>query len=286
MQQNVDILDAPFTAGSYQPPRTPGILHAVCDLSEFCFDVLAYNTDKTISHGTKGDIEERENWLTKWRLLEESLPDMFRDEKNLTPQTCFLRFAFFSGRSIYSLTSHRYHQSEAAISILQRLDSNVRFPQSDSSVKELYLEHCSAVCDTIDRYLKQWPAEGLTGRGIYIAVTPLIPLLDDPATHSLFERGCCHLRLCIPNLPIFKLLLQAIQAIAWSMKKEIPPNARYCFEGLGKLDTAKDLPLSFVLPQQKEFLESLERDKDDDEEGDISEELSAILARWSAFLDD
>ena len=86
----VDILGQPFESSSIYPPRTPGALHPSCDIAVLYYETITYNfTDS--KRTTDQDLAERAKMYTKWMAWDAQLPNVFRHDRNFTPQTCCLR---------------------------------------------------------------------------------------------------------------------------------------------------------------------------------------------------
>jgi hypothetical protein len=169
--------------------------------------------------------------------------------------------------------------NEVAILILQTLPRDLVLEQDDNDcVKDLIIRHANKIFQVADQHIKYWPVDILLSRALYCSLSTLVPYLGDDSLDKSFTRGCWMLRLCASSFPLFRLLLLSIKGVASGINRKIPVVARPCFDGLELPDTSKDLPLSFVLPEQSDILELA------DKGGDLSQtgaELSHIISKWS-----
>lgn len=179
----------------------------------------------------------------------------------------------------------RTHEHEVAYIILQNLPYDTLFETPFTArgtlIRDLILETCRKDIELAEVYLQKWPMEAKISRLFYVALLPLVPLLDDPATHHLFTRGCLMMRLASRVVKIVGRVAQAIQALAWGLSKPIPPSARACFEDWGQDTVEKDLPLSFVLPQQDEIGKLLATSGDDAHLESVEGQLAMLIEKWA-----
>jgi hypothetical protein len=91
MQHNIDIMGHPWTEESTYPAQTPGILHAVSDLSMMFYKIIKYNCQSS-NIKDEQDVTCRANFYSEWKVWRDQLPYLFRFDKNLTLQTCWLRY--------------------------------------------------------------------------------------------------------------------------------------------------------------------------------------------------
>jgi hypothetical protein len=180
---------------------------------------------------------------------------MFKSEENFTSQSCWLRYAVTIPEMKPLMYLPRSHANEVALNILHPLDPGLILPGGTLSVKELSIQHCRDEVELADHFLKRFPADGLIGRGQFIVLSTLVPFLTDVRTHGCFTAGCQILRFGTTTLPVMKMFLQGIGALARSLKQVIPTSARQYFEGLVQDYDVKDLPTSFVLPQLRDMQE-------------------------------
>lgn len=178
-------------------------------------------------------------------------------------------------------SSHAY---EIAIRILLPLDPAIVLTGEILSVKRLSVQHCHDEIELADRFLKNWPADGLVGRGQFITLSTLVPFLQDHSTHGLFTAASQLLRFTVTALPVTKIFLEDIRALAWNLEQGIPPSARLSFEGLEHNDNVRDPPTSFVLPQPSD-LQAVMAD-DDDDLSETGHELSKMISKWADLTVD
>jgi hypothetical protein len=88
---NVDIFGNPFTASSYRPPFTPGLLDAACDLAVIQNEVANYNFD-VLELGTEDSLGIRREQYQRLQAWQDALPPHLRTEHNPTPGTGFLKY--------------------------------------------------------------------------------------------------------------------------------------------------------------------------------------------------
>ena len=134
--------------------------------------------------------------------------------------------------------------------------------------------------------MKHWPhaGDGLIGRGQFLALASLVPFLEDTDVHDLFTSACNSLHFTTRIVPALRTLLGSIEAIAWSMNQKIPSLAQPYFRKLEQVADVSDLPTSFVLPQMKDLSVTMTAgDRDDDELSQTGNEISRLVAKWSAL---
>jgi hypothetical protein len=108
----------------------------------------------------------------------------------------------------------------------------------------------------------------------------LIPLLDDPATHSAFTTACILAEQSTTSMKLMGYLLQGVHAFTWAMGKDIPEAARPILQDWGAKTVEPDLPLAFVLPHQGRIRDSLARHGQEDVE-EVGDQLGALLEHWA-----
>jgi hypothetical protein len=79
-----------------QPNVIPGIINAVCDLSEIFYEAMTLNTSNEITAngsvtGRGNDVEKRAGLYSRLKEWSEALPKDYQPEYNFTFQSCFLR---------------------------------------------------------------------------------------------------------------------------------------------------------------------------------------------------
>ena len=70
---------------------TPGLFHALCDLSELFYEIMTYNSTASTVHGSTQDFIERAQLYSKLKKWQGSLPKRLQAEENFTVQTCYLQ---------------------------------------------------------------------------------------------------------------------------------------------------------------------------------------------------
>lgn len=154
------------------------------------------------------------------------------------------------------------------------------------SLKELCVRYCQSDCDAIEQYMKQRRPDPLLGRGLFVSLSNLAPLLDDTALHSLFVRQCAMLRACLFITPLVRVLLKGVQATVWALKKSIPMQARPYFEGLNEESQSnQDLPIEFSIPHRDEMRRMLSGEAHENLDY-LGVRLSDLASRWALLSVD
>ena len=269
MEQNFDIFGQPHDRLSTSIPQVPGFLHVICDLSILFYEIVKYNYEQAETASHDRDIATRARLYADWTDWHARLPPAFSYDHNFTPQTAWLR-------------SHAF---EGAVGILQPLAPHITLPGQTLTVKALCIAHCRQEIELGGRFLNQYPADGLIGRGQFMVLSTLSPHLDDPRVQDLFASSCHLLRAVTSTIPAMKVLLQAIEALVWGLGRQIPPLARPYFEGLKTEIEIKDLPTELTLPPlRKVFM--LDAGEGEDGGGNVEAEISRLVAQWAGMTVD
>ena len=171
-------------------------------------------------------------------------------------------------------------ENEIAYTLLQGIPLNTPFGAPyNLTVKDICIQHCQYDTDIIESYIQKWPIDSLIAHQLYISMQVLVPILDDPVAQDLFIRDCLMAHLSTCNIRLSGILLQAIQAFAWAIKKSIPEAARPYLEGWTQELVEGDLPISFALPQHEGIEKLLAADVTVD--GYTSGQLSTLIERWA-----
>ncbi|KAH6991268.1 hypothetical protein BKA56DRAFT_228047 [Ilyonectria sp. MPI-CAGE-AT-0026] len=265
---NVDVLGQPLQESTYQVPVVTGIGILSCEVAELWNEVMYHITSTETIKGSDADIRVRRTFYSRLRRFREELPMRFLCETNLTPSTCFLRM----------------HENEVIYTILQHLPADAlfetRYHPPNSTVKDVLLQTCRDDTTLAEVYLRKWPFNPMITRSLNLAMYNLIPVLEDPATHDLFTRECIMARMSARASKLGAHLLQAVQALAWAMKKPIPVAARPYLEDWGPEAVEKDLPIAFVLPQLEDIKGILQSDNEADAAG-VEDQLGFLIEKWS-----
>lgn len=176
------------------------------------------------------------------------------------------------------------HENEVIYTILQHLPADALFETQyhhpNSTVKDVLLQTCRDDTTLAEVYLRKWPFNPMITRSINLTMYNLIPVLEDPETHDLFTRECIMARMSARASKLGAHLLQAVQALAWAMKKPIPVAARPYLEDWGPEAVEKDLPIAFVLPQLEDIKGILQSDNEADAAG-VEDQLGFLIEKWS-----
>ncbi len=172
---------------------------------------------------------------------------------------------------------------EAAFGIIQTLRHQALFEtpasQPGTIVKDLCLFHCQSVVDKVRSFLSHWRFDGFIWRFLYVALQPLVLLLDDPQGRQLFVNACQMMRTGADRYPICDTLLYALRAFAWAIGREIPADAMPSISTQEVYTHLKSLPIGFSLPKQgdvKDLLRAKAREADKSEEN-----LAALIKAWA-----
>jgi len=203
-----------------------------------------------------------------------------------------------------------YDEVALAIFLSLPLDTALSLPGA-KCIKDIYITHCNEGMQTVENLLSKWHVDYSSSIFTipYNTAVNLVSWLHDERTHDPFARACCVLRWTARDLPMSGLMLQGIQALAFTLKQVIPEAARVFFEGLqvggGKGGDLKDVPMSFILPQYdevKELLADEEEERSSSVDGAsamsssssssssslgsnnrLGAELGRLIARWNAM---
>lgn len=175
--------------------------------------------------------------------------------------------------------------TEVALSILRPLHADLVLPGQTHSVKDLCISHCRLDTEAMERYVGSWSLKEYSCMAICgnnnTALT-LVPLLSDRRTHGMFTRVCFILRWTARDFPMSRYILQGLEALAWSLKQQIPSSALAYFTDLGSgKEDLRDVPVAFMIPRYDEMQEVLSDDGADSSQ--VAGQLGVLLAKWSAL---
>jgi len=88
--QNVDLFGRPYNESVGHQPQTPGITHANCDLNLLFYEVMVHNAKSGVC--VQEDLANRRALYLRLMKWSQDLPDFFRVEINMTPQTSYLKY--------------------------------------------------------------------------------------------------------------------------------------------------------------------------------------------------
>ena len=135
----------------------------------------------------------------------------------------------------------------------------------------------------MEQYFREWRFADYSPMavcGFYNPSLTLASMLDDTRSHDLFTRACFMLHQTSRDYPMSKMILQGLQALAWSLKQTIPPAALRCIASVNApKEDLQDVPLGFIIPQHDEVLLLLAAD--DKESAQIGAQLGALITKWS-----
>lgn len=265
--ENVDLFGQPFTSASPRPPFTPGVLHALCDLTILQNEITKYNDDM-LQVNVQVDLVARRALYKKTLSWRKSLPDHLLNELNSTPGTCLLRV----------------HYEEVAIFALRFLHPSIDHVDN-ISVKDLRIIHCQQIVATVEHHFRtHLPGEycAMFLNALYHVCITLIPSLDDIVSQEIFTRAAMGLRREPLDLPGLVFPIRGIEAVARGMNKELPPVAKAAFQSVKMPADFGDMLIEYGFPQQLENVQ-VEVDESSDHRVDLYGKLGALLCRWNAL---
>ena len=154
------------------------------------------------------------------------------------------------------------HMNEVAFAIIQNQQHSTPFQVLGSrpgvTIRDICVEHCRSDIETSRSFLSHWPFEACLWRHLYMAMQPLILMLDTSENRQLFTMACTMLRSGYSKFRLCGHLLQATLAFARVVGKELPEEALPQFEGCMESLETQNLPLSFALPRQDDVMKLLQ----------------------------
>ncbi|KAJ0281155.1 hypothetical protein CBS470a_008456 [Colletotrichum nupharicola] len=272
---NLDVLGRPYLRSTTQIPLVPGIATINSHLACLQYEIMQYITSGDNIKGSTEDLKRRKSLYCKLQQFRADLPKRFRMEFNFTPSTAFLKM----------------HENEIAYVLLTSLHPSTKFdtPFTDTAttVKSLTLQHCLSDTTLAEAYLQKYTVNSYTTRQLFVTMQALIPFLNDghAATNDLFTRLCMMGGLTARVVRMTVHLLQAVQAMAWAMKQNIPEAAKPYLEPWVKLaiqESETTKPPSYSVPDRdeiKELLAESDRAVAGPNEGSGAE-LWALVEKW------
>ncbi|WQF79439.1 Putative zn(2)Cys(6) fungal-type DNA-binding domain-containing protein [Colletotrichum destructivum] len=271
---NIDVLGRPHLASTNQIPIVPGMATVVSNLACLQYDIMQYLTSGSTIKGSIEDVRRKKHWYCRLQEFREALPTRFHVEINFTPATCFLRM----------------HENEMAYVLLQSLHPSTKFDTPfttpTTTVKSLCLQHCISDTTIAEAYLQRYITHSYITRQVFVATQNLMPFLNDnhAATSDLFTRLCIIGGLSARVVRMSMYLLQALQAMAWAMKLDIPAEAKQYLDPWVKLaiQESETRPPSYAVPDREE-IKALLADDDQSEGGarESGAELWALVEKWA-----
>jgi hypothetical protein len=119
-------------------------------------------------------------------------------------------------------------------------------------VKEILLQNCHRDITMLENFVNMWTLDNYSTMfldGIWHALLLTVRLLDDPIAKGIFMRACFLLTKASSDFPVVIYMLQALPALAWRFKQQVPELALECISKLA-VPPAKlqDVPLDFAIP--------------------------------------
>jgi hypothetical protein len=178
----------------------------------------------------------------------------------------------------------RVYVNVVAFTILRPLQADHLFRSEQMLVKELLIRHCTFNVEAMENYTKFWPLTEYSCMavcGLYTTAWTLVSFLDNEHIHDIFTRTCFMLRHTSRDFPMSRYILQGLKALAWALKKNLPPSAMACFINLGAgKEDLNDIPVAFIIPLHKQVQEML---GDDEDLSEIGGQLGILLSKWSVL---
>ncbi|KAJ0307466.1 hypothetical protein COL516b_004080 [Colletotrichum fioriniae] len=242
---NVDVLGRPYLESTNLIPVVPGIATVVSDLAMLQYDVMSYLTSGSTIKGSIEDVRRKKHWM---------------------------------------------HENELAYAVLQSLSPSTIFdtpftPHS-TTVKSLCLQHCISDTTIAESYLQRYCTHSYITRVMFVAMQNLMPYLNEghAATNDLFTRLCMMGGISARVVRMSMYLLQAVQAMAWAMKQDIPATARPYLDPWVKLaiQESETKAPSYAVPDRDE-IKALLADDDQSDGGSVESgaELWALVEKWA-----
>ncbi|EXF81369.1 hypothetical protein CFIO01_01031 [Colletotrichum fioriniae PJ7] len=242
---NVDVLGRPYLESTNLIPVVPGIATVVSDLAMLQYDVMSYLTSGSTIKGSIEDVRRKKHWM---------------------------------------------HENELAYAVLQSLSPSTIFdtpftPHS-TTVKSLCLQHCISDTTLAESYLQRYCTHSYITRVMFVAMQNLMPYLNEghAATNDLFTRLCMMGGISARVVRMSMYLLQAVQAMAWAMKQDIPATARPYLDPWVKLaiQESETKAPSYAVPDRDE-IKALLADDDQSDGGSVESgaELWALVEKWA-----
>jgi hypothetical protein len=228
--ENMDIFGDPFTASSYRPPFTPGLLNAACDLAVIQNEVANYNFD-VLELGTDDSFRIRQQQYQRLQAWQDTLPPHLRTEHNPTPGTGFLKCVEPTLFYFHLLTNARsIHTDVVALLLLRPLNPRLAFHRHATPL-DLCITHSQRIVFLIELHFRTHPTESSTLylSSLFQVCLALIPSLPALLSAELFARAAAVLHRSVAD----RRILRSIAAVVWVLKKLIPECARASFEHLG-----------------------------------------------------
>ncbi|GKT41039.1 uncharacterized protein ColSpa_01220 [Colletotrichum spaethianum] len=153
-------------------------------------------------------------------------------------------------------------------------------------MKSICLQHCMSDTTLAEAYLLRYTNHSYITRQVFVTMQNLMPFLNDnhAATKDMFTRLCRIGGLSARVVRMSMYLLQALQAMAWAMKQDIPDAAKPFLEPWVKLaiQETETRPPSYAVPDREEIKALLAEDDQGVEGGaDSGTELWALVEKWA-----
>jgi hypothetical protein len=185
--ENMDIFGDPFTASSYRPPFTPGLLDAACDLAIIQNEVANYNFD-VLELGTDDSLEIRQQQYQRLQAWQATLPLHLRTEHNPTPGTGFLKCVEPTLFYFHLLTNAcSIHTDVVSLLLLRPLNPRLAFYRHATPL-DLCITHSQRIVFLIELHFRTHPTESST---LYLAQPPSSTALSLTAASCATSRQWC-----------------------------------------------------------------------------------------------
>ncbi|KAI9709461.1 MAG: hypothetical protein M1820_003221 [Bogoriella megaspora] len=252
---NLDMFGEPYTASALGPPMIEGARHATFQLCKLMNEVMGYITEEISEPGGAADVQRRSEYYTLLTDFGKSLP----------------------------LSLQRVLYDTVGFNILRNLDLDSSF--AGSTVSKHIIRHCELDTSIMEHamaagFFTEWSIVVVCG--VLNVLPNLVPLLQDPEAQSIFVRSCIITRILSRQLPILRVLIRGVQAMAASLRQSLPTKVQSVFQGLAEdEELAGDVPTAYQLPRPEEMRKALLDDGVD--ATNVGVDLSLVIAKWSAM---
>lgn len=178
--------------------------------------------------------------------------------------------------------------NEVAFSLVQTLRHRTLFEmpaaQPGTTIYELCLYHSRSTIDSIETMLQTSPFQAAHWRYLYVAMHPLVLLLDKPRASETFTKACRMMRYGSETFAVCDYLLHATQAFAWAVGRTLPKVAeQYLPERkIGGGSQGKEDNVSFALPRQDDVWDLMTAGRTLRKKSvDVEEDIGLLVQNWT-----
>lgn len=270
-------------------------LDAECSVSVLLFDIMSYNHEDRYEVGSPEDISARMSYYQ--RLMGWVSPPRGVKGRGLTglAQSIFLQYVVLPSNPRNSnpgtrltCNHHRAYFLIAVIALFRPLATlDISLPNGLGSSSTFCVQHCKRMNERMQEFGHAYPedcAKGCVGTlyFFYVVSISLVALLDkEPDSHPLFVDACRHFHHVSNSFGVGRALLRGLQAMALEMQAHLPEQSlSYFAQASIKNEHFKDVPVSYVIPQNKPTRGSPGSDGADESSSEV--QLGNLIEKWSA----